>query len=493
MRAPCRAGGRRGRRAAAIVSVMCTLIFGSHAESGERSGIRVAADGRWLEWEGRRVLLVGDSLTQGWMELGTNFDQHAYLDALASRAINATLLWTYIGVVDQAGDPRIGYRAPTVWPWRRDGVAFDFSRLDEAYFDRLRAFVRHASGRKIVVIITVHDGWTKGRFAGHPFNIANGGPLSARSQYVELADYGREMPATFDPGWGRRARHQYFLERFCARLIEATGDHPNVMYEIFNEGEWYDQKALRAFQVHFLKFFKARTPRPTVVNDDHVGGQDFHAERDVDVISLHRPLWGPHTAARETFRHYAEHARLMPAKPYLFTEPVPAYGGPRSDTRAIFWAPVAGTELDGLMRLMWGTAMGGAGFVVQNDTSFGFDTRAAIARQSAYRDAVLDLEGHAARFFNASGVSLEGMTPDDRLCSSRVCLANRGREYVVYSQEGGSVAVDLSTVTGRVVGRFYNPRQGGFGPAISFVGGALRQVISKPDQGDWVLHLVAGE
>ena len=60
---------------------------------------------------------MGDSITQGWMELGTDFDQHAYLQALGRRGINTVLLWSYIGVVDQVADPRIGYNAPELWPW----------------------------------------------------------------------------------------------------------------------------------------------------------------------------------------------------------------------------------------------------------------------------------------------------------------------------------------------------------------------------------------
>lgn len=40
---------------------------------------RVLPNGHWLEFRGKPILLVGDSITQGWMELGTDFDQEAYL------------------------------------------------------------------------------------------------------------------------------------------------------------------------------------------------------------------------------------------------------------------------------------------------------------------------------------------------------------------------------------------------------------------------------
>lgn len=263
--------------------------FAAICQAATTDPLQVSADPHWLEFRGQKVLLIGDSVTQGWMELGTNFNQAAYVDALDSRGINVLMIWTYIGISNQIADLRIGYDAPEIWPWAKNGSTFDLTQLNSAYFDRLRSLVQLADSRDITVLITIHDGWTKTRFDGHPFNQAVGGPLSVNSQYVELHDYNAEMPTTYNSAWTRQQKHQFFLERFCDRIIQATADQPNVMYEMFNEGEWYDQTNLRAFQVHFLNFFKARTPRVTMVNDDHIGGADFRGEVNCDVISWHRP------------------------------------------------------------------------------------------------------------------------------------------------------------------------------------------------------------
>lgn len=438
--------------------------------------LRVTADGRWLEFRGKRVLLVGDSITQGWMELGGDFDQIAYVDALASRGINALLIWAFIGIVDQTTDARIGYDAPEVWPWSTKSGRFDLDRFNDQYFRRLRDLVEYANAKDVVVIITVHDGWTKDRFSGHPFNESNGGTLTNRAQYVELSDYRKEMPGKLDVGWSRQQKHQYYLERFCQRLIDSTGDLPNVAYEMFNEGEWYDQTRLRAFQVHFLDFFKARTSAPLVVNDDHVAGVDFRLEPKADAISFHRPVWSANSQVRDYFDHYANHFGGNSPKPTLLTETVPAYqGDPRTH--------------DALMRLIWGTALGGASVLIQNDASLGFDPRAAIASQSDSRDSVLDLEGHACRFINASSVALDQMSPNGRLCSTGVCLARPGVEYVVYSQSGSDVTVDLSGGVEDFTARFYNPRTGQFLPDFTVVENSASSLITKPDDGDWVIHI----
>ncbi len=230
---------RSATRQYALVGV--TLI----ALCSALTGAEWRCDGHWLQFRGKPILLIGDSITQGWMELGINFDQKAYLDALAGRGINVLLLWSYIGVVDQPADPRIGYNAPELWPWVRASGKFDLMRFNDAYFDRLHELIRLADANSIVVVIQVHDGWTKTKFAGHPFNAAHGGPLTNKAQFVELHDYDHEMPLVFDPRWTRLQKHQFYLERFCGRLLQAATDTPNVLFEIFNEGEWYDARRLR--------------------------------------------------------------------------------------------------------------------------------------------------------------------------------------------------------------------------------------------------------
>jgi hypothetical protein len=449
-------------------------------------------DGHWLQFRGRPILLVGDSITQGWMELGADFDQRAYVDALARRGINVLLLWSYIGIVDQPSDHRIGYDAPEIWPWvrvgrpGRPGAApqnsagpFDLTRFNDAYFDRLRELVRCADANGIVVVIQVHDGWTKTKFAGHPFNVANGGPLSDEAQFVELYDYDHEMPSVYDPRWTRPEKHQFYLERFCARLLDATAETPNVMFEIFNEGEWYDAPRLRAFQMRFLDFFKARTAQPLIINDDHIRGvPGFRGAAKADVLSHHTPRWDDLPPARVFFDHYSREFAAAPVKPLFFSEPVPSYEGGDAAIEAA------------LLRLLWGTALAGAGVVVQNDASYGFAPKAAMAAHAEQRDRVLDLEGHLARFFHGAGVNFAALKPEGQLASTGVCLAQAGVEYVVYAGPGAAFTVNLAGAPDTAFGvRWYDPRTGRFHDGHPIQGGNAAQPFVPPIAGDAVLHL----
>ena len=432
--------------------------------------------GHFLVWRGKPVLPCGDSVTQGWMECGADFDQTAYVEALASRGVNLLMLWSYKGTnaARQRGDARLGYDAPETWPWMGspDDRSFDLRRFNPVYFQRLRQLVGEAERRGVLVLITVHDGWTKTCFDGHPFNRALGnGPLADRGQYVELADYGREMPETMDPAWGRAEKNQYFQERFCARLISELKPFSNVLYEMFNEGEWYNADRRRRHERHFLAFFRDRCANPLVSNSDHIRDDRPHDEANLDVVSLHARGWTGH------FGKFADGFRAAPAKPYLYSEPVPEFDGREP-------------SLDVVRQSAWETLLAGAGWVNQNDTSFGWDRRAAMAARSEARDRAYDAAGHCARFFNGSDVRFWEMAPHGGLSNTGVCMARPGVEYVVYSPRGGPLTVNLADAAGATLRvRWLDPRSGKLHSSPDIAGGRAAQEFTPPFSGDCVLHL----
>lgn len=464
-------------------SLVCLLMVAcAPVLTGTTEAIRVFTHGpqagHYLVWRGRPILLIGDSVTQGWMECGTNFNQADYVDALAARGINLLMLWSFKGTRAslQAQDRRLGYDAPELWPWlgSPEDASFDLGRFNPAYFDRLRALVGHAEQRGIVVLITVHDGWTKTAFDGHPFNCMLGnGPLAAREHYVTLADVRREMPVEFDPSWTWQQQNQYFQERFCAKLVETLAPFSNVLFEMFNEGEWYPRRPRRQHEAHFLAFFRARCTNLLLSNADHLGDVRAHLDPDPDVVTLHPPGWVGQAAA------FVRGFGTQPPKPYLYSEPVPEFNG-------------SVPTLDDVRRSVWETALAGAGWVNQNDPSFGWDPRTTIAAQTRARDQAYDIAGHCARFFNGGGIRFWEMKPEGSLTSTGVCLARPGEEYVVYSAVLRKFTLDLAAARQRVLSvRWYNPRTGQFQSAAEIPGGNVQQVFEPPFDGDAVLHLRA--
>lgn len=445
----------RGRRCLATLVCLSACLLDSclawsrGPEHVSRSGVTVSDSGPWLQFRGRPVLLAGDSITQAWFELGTDFNQEAWLDALSVRGINAVLLWSFIGVTDQIADPRIGYDSPEIWPWHRRDGRFDLTSVNDVYFERLRSLVEYADQKDIIVVITVHDGWTKTRFDGHPFNRLNGGALAGKSDYVRLGRALQEMPPDFDSQWNADEQHQFALERLCDRILAATGQKTNVVYELFNEGEWYDRPRWETFQRHFARFFRKRTRQPLMVNDDRQRGRSFRRQPDVDVLGLHLPQWGDKPSARTFFEFYAPQFSERPAKPMIFSETVPEYQGGRDPH-------------GGILRLLWGTALAGTGVLFQNDTSWSFAPRTTMAQHIADRDTVLDFEGHVARFLNSESLALSRMKPSGEVASSGVCLSESGISYVAFFEPSDvSSTMDLTPAEGRTFKvTWFNPRTG---------------------------------
>jgi hypothetical protein len=66
------------------------------------------------------------------------------------------------------------------------------------------------------------------------------------------------------------------------------------------------------------------------------------------------------------------------------------------------------------------------------------------------------------------------------------CLAEPGRQYLIYAPVGGSVTLNLLKFTGTFQAKWLDPRQGGY-VSTKTISGAQRQTLRAPDSQDWVL------
>ncbi len=330
------------------------------------------------------TLLCGDSVTQGWMELGAEWNAEAYLRALREAGANAVMLWSYIGITDQRADHRIGVPTSPVWPWKHQDGYFQTREADPRYDRALRRFLELAAAHGLAVVITVHDGWTKTRFAGHPCNRAVGGYLTCKDEYVQLHQPGKPMRKAPNPDAPPAAHHQYMLEQFTDRLCRAANGMQHVIFEVLNEGEWYPPDACIRFTEHFGRFIRERGAWPVMINHPA-----FRSSRLTSLLSVHTPLCD---ASITALRAWTEHTREARAAqhPLVLSETVPEYAGGEA-------------ELLYLARLAWGAALAGSHLLLQNDCSFGWHPGVTMAsrREDALR--VYRLEGSIRRLLDTRG------------------------------------------------------------------------------------------
>jgi hypothetical protein len=90
----------------------------------------------------------------------------------------------------------------------------------------------------------------------------------------------------------------------------------------------------------------------------------------------------------------------------------------------------------------------------------------------------------------AERMNLAAMTPAGDIASTTYCLANPGREYLIYSPDGETITVDLSAAANEFLVEWFNPILDKAITAGTIRGGA-RRAFRQPFTGDAVLYLVA--
>ena len=209
-------------------------------------GGRLTREGPRLLWNGEPITLMGFSLYG--MLANTRHDLRAYLDVLHDRGINFTREWCFDqwtalalrGKLQGSGEP--GYLtglSPFVGtsPASLPGEPYDLERLNDAFFEHLRRFVRLAWERGIVVQVSLFDrhGLRRpknnpnepGRWADSPFNARNN-----RQDILTI-----EGPVEHPAAWtGMDGSEIGRVQRsYLERVVQELRGFGNVILEIMNE------------------------------------------------------------------------------------------------------------------------------------------------------------------------------------------------------------------------------------------------------------------
>ncbi len=483
-----------------IIICIVFLYDLSFAFNNEKVNVR---SGHFFSYSGKVQVLIGDSGTQSVMQ-NLNVNYKAWLDELNSKGIRSAMIWSWMAVPQKKDgsvvDRRYGYMVPDITPWVRSGKGiandggslWDLKKFDDRYWYRLKDVLNYAENRKIVMVMTVFDGWPK-KFWFHPFNKSNGGPIpqeitvpklftqkwlknillrtndsDGREHFWTLHNYGDEvLHLEYDDLWPWELKNQYFQERFAEKLIETTCHFSNVIYELVNEGSSNDK-----YDQHWLDFFSKRCDNLILINDDYTP-LNARANKKVDVISWHTH---PDDDINDIYDRWVSGFHGVPAKPVVNTETVPGY---YDDT----------PSLEHFRKLVWITAMAGGGIFVQDDTVFGFDPHATHMPKG---EVLRNYLGHANLFFNGSGINIEQMSPYNKVVKfgRAFVLAEIDREYIIYVLNDKKIKIDLSDARGSFNARWFHTTTGKFSDKFSVKGGSLAE-FNSPFLSDAALHLVA--
>jgi len=444
----------------------------------------------------RAVYLTGSHVWNTLQDQGTTqpppaFDFGGYLDFLNRHGHNFVRLWRFeISLWSAWDNTKPPLRYTTHHPWKRTGPGmaldglpkFDFGQWDEEHFERLRSRVRAAGQRGIYVSIMLFEGWSQrtqpSAWSGHPMNAANninginGDPNGdGRGLEVEML----KVDATTE-----------IQKAYIRKVIDAVNDLDNVLYEISNESLFTPEILKWQVQmVNYINEYQATKPRQHPVgmtnlvaygekakiqsNDALMASPANWISPGSTLYNVNDPLSSnpPITTGAKVIILDNDHTWNNPC--------IPQNGKHRADHAWVWksflrgYNPICMDPLD----------------LSQPDGVLEYAKASASALILA-RPAM----GHTRAY--AERMNLAAMTPRDDLASTRYCLANPAREFLVYLPDGGEVTVDLSAAKGMLEVEWFNPRTGGTTNGGTIEGGAKRS-FKVPFEGDAVLYLIASK
>jgi len=420
---------------------------------------------------GKAILLAGAHTWNNLLDMGPGdpppaFDFDAYLDWMGKLGHNFIRLWAWEVTTWDAREGRVAWFHPKVYraapqPWPRTGPGealdgkprFDLSRHDPEYFRRLLTRVEAARLRGIYVSIMLFEGWcmqfVPDAFAAHPFhpkNNINGlnGDANGDGKGLEIHELVSKPVLAVQ-------------EAYVRKVIDTVGDLDNVLYEISNE----NHTPSTPWQYHMVRFIK-----------------DYEKTK---------PKQHP---VGMTFQYKGGSNQTLFDSPADWVSPNPD-GGFRDDPPDMKGKKVVLNDTDHL----WG--IGGDAAWVWKSVTRGLnplfmDPYAGLVIGGTFEakwDPIRRNLGHALRY--ASRMDLAATTPRGDLASSRYCLADPGRAYLVYAP-GGKVTVDLSAESGQFAIEWFDPAAGRAIAQGSVQGGAPHE-LTAPVKGDAVLYLARAQ
>lgn len=426
---------------------------------------------RWFATpDGRAVLLTGSHV---WWNLQDNglivrgatsnpppvFDYPGYLDFLHRHGHNFFRLWRWETTrwTDRYTGNEVKYARPHPWVRSGPGAAtdgepkFDLTRFDDSYFDRLRSRAAAARDRGIYVSVMLFEGWEiqfSDAWANHPFH----GPNNTNGIEADRDGDGFALEYnTLDrSAMGRKVLA--LQEAYVRKVIDTVNDFDNVLYEICNEAHG-DSTEWQYYWIRFVKDVEARMPK------QHPVGMTFQYKGGTNAILNQSPAdWiSPNPGdSKENYR----------ADPCSSCSPKVVI----SDTDHL-WGHTGGDNI-----WVWMSFTRGLNVLLMED----------YLPSPAWQDSARSAMGQVRRF--AERIPLAAMRPAERLCATRYCLADPGREYLIFQHDKGEFTVELTDAPGIFAAEWFDINAGKTIAARPVSGGAVR-TFTTPFPGPAALYL----
>ena len=413
---------------------------------------------------GELVYLTGSHTWANLVDIGPSDPPPAYgfdkcLDWMEGLTHNFIRMWTW-ELVSWNTTANREHKIHTVrpHPWKRTGPGkaldgkpkFDLSKYDPEYFERLQTRLAAARKRGIYVSVMLFEGWglqfSKGAWEGHPFNAKNNingidGDANKDDKGVEVHTLGNKKVTAVQ-------------EDYVRKVIDTVNGFDNVLYEISNE----NHPPSTQWQYHMIRLIKEYEKSKA---QQHPVGMTFQYKGGSNKVLFDSPAdWvSPNNAGGYRDNPPAARGRKVVI---LDTDHLWGIGGNQSWVWKSFtrgYNPIFMDPYDGVV------------------LGKRFDPRWDPIRRSL---------GYTRRY--AERMNLVAMKPRPDLASTRFCLANPGKEYLIYDPVGGK-AFTVKLKAGLYGFEWFDPTNGKTTKKGKVEIKKTEHQFKAPFKGDAVLYL----
>lgn len=218
-----------------LVIALAGIHISLHAPAQEYIALH-PQNPHYFSYKNKPIILITSGEHYGAV-LNLDFDYHTYLDELERHGLNLTRTFTGAyaepeGAFNISRNTLAPGPGRYICPWARSaqsgypngGNKFDLSRWDEAYFTRLRDFVRSARDKGVIVELALfcpfykEDQWSLS-------------PMNAVNNINGIGAIARDSVYTLDRNDGLLE----IQEKLVRKIVTELKDFGNVIYEICNE------------------------------------------------------------------------------------------------------------------------------------------------------------------------------------------------------------------------------------------------------------------
>lgn len=450
------------------LAVLAIVIISCKPES--RGALRVSEiNPRYFtDNSGKAIYLTGSHTWNNLLDMiaenqPDTFDYKAYLEFLKSHNHNFFRLWKWdLLNWDTSGNREEKRQILQVHlqPWLRTGSGnaldgkpkFDLLKFNPEYFVRLRERVAAAAKEGIYVSVMLFEGWglqfSPNAFINHPFH-----PLNNVNQIDTDTVKDPKGFAIYELVNEKITRLQ---EAYVAKVIETVGDMDNVLYEISNENHPLSTK----WQYHMIRYIKKLEQEK---GKQHPVGMTFQYKGGSNQTLFDSPAdW------------------ISPNNEGGYKDNPPENTGskviiPDTDHLGGIW---------GNRKWVWKSFLRGLNPIFMDPYDGNLLKKGA---GSDWAKEVRRAMGDTRKF--AERMDLINTVPVGSMSSSGYCLANKGKEYLVYLPEGREADVNLSLVTGTFDVGWFDPVSGDTRVSDPVEGGQQVTLISPFNSDEAVIYL----